>query len=98
MNTKKSPLRSSCSKKCNRRSFIFKSIYTSLGIGLSTNLLMAVPFSSSANKKQDEEIFKVLDELVDKYFPIFGTWPGRCLYTLPVSNKKSSTYCSRNNY
>jgi C_GCAxxG_C_C family probable redox protein len=72
----------SCTKKCNRRSFIVKSIYTSLGIGLNTSLLIAASPPCSPGKKQDEEIFKVLDELVDKYFPIFGTCSQTSFYAL----------------
>ena len=72
----------SCKKKCNRRSFIVKSIYTSLGIGLSSSLLVAASTPCFYGKKQDEEIFKVLDELVDKYLPIFGTCSQTSFYAL----------------
>lgn len=82
MKTKKSPLIPICSNRCTRRSFIVKSIYTSLGIGLSTNMLQAAPSLLPVNKKQDEEIFKVLDELVDKYFNVFGTCSQTSFYVL----------------
>ena len=73
-------LKQSCTKKCNRRSFIVKSIYTSLGIGLNSSLLIAASPQCSSGKKQDEEIFKVLDELVDK--SIFGTCSQTSFYAL----------------
>jgi C_GCAxxG_C_C family probable redox protein len=82
MKTMQHHLKPSCTKKCNRRSFIVKSIYTSLGIGLNTSLLIAASPPCSPGKKQDEEIFKVLDELVDKYFPIFGTCSQTSFYAL----------------
>jgi len=72
----------SCKKKCNRRSFIVKSIYTSLGIGLSSSLLVAASTPCFYGKKQDEEIFKVLDELVDKYLPIITTCSMTSFYAL----------------
>ena len=72
----------SCTKKCSRRSFIVKSIYTSLGIGLNSSLLVAASKPCSSGKKQDEEIFKVLDELVDKYLPILGTCSQTSFYAL----------------
>ena len=70
----------SCTKKYNRRSFVVKSIYTSLGIGLNSSLLIAASPPCSSGKKQDEEIFKVLDELVDK--SIFGTCSQTSFYAL----------------
>ena len=72
----------SCTNKCNRRSFIAKSIYTSLGIGLNTGLLIAASPTCSTGGKLDEEIFKVIDELVDKYFPVFGTCSQTSFYVL----------------
>ena len=71
-----------CIKNCNRRLFIVKSIYTSLGIGLSTSLLQAIPTHRITGKNKDEEIYKTLDELVDKYFPIFGTCSQTSFYAL----------------
>jgi C_GCAxxG_C_C family probable redox protein len=82
METIQHHLKPSCTKKCNRRSFIVKSIYTSLGIGLNSSLLVAASTPCSSGKKQDEEIFKVLDELVDKYLPIFGTCSQTSFYAL----------------
>jgi C_GCAxxG_C_C family probable redox protein len=80
METMQHHLKQSCTKKCNRRSFIVKSIYTSLGIGLNSSLLIAASHPCSSGKKQDEEIFKVLDELVDK--SVFGTCSQNSLYAL----------------
>lgn len=82
MKTFKNYVRPTCTNKCNRRSFIVKSIYTSLGIGLSTNLLQAVSPHNPTGINQDEEIYKALDELVDKYFPIFGTCSQTSFYAL----------------
>ena len=65
--------RSSCTEKCNRRSFVIKSIYTSLGIGLNTGALIAASSPCSTEKNPEEDIFQVLDEMVDKYLPVFGT-------------------------
>lgn len=72
----------SCADKCSRRSFIAKSIYTSFGIGLNTGLLIAASPPYSPEMKSDEEIFKTLDELVDKYFPVFGTCSQTSFYAL----------------
>ena len=80
MDTIQHHLKPSCTKKCNRRSFIGKSIYTSLGIGLNSSMLVAASTSFSSGKKQDEEIFKVLDELVDK--SVFGTCSQNSFYAL----------------
>lgn len=59
--------------KYNRRSFIFKSVYSSLGITLSAGLFTSNLTSCSNTKSSKDEIHKQLDELVDKYFPVFGT-------------------------
>jgi len=50
-----------------------KSIYSTLGISMYTSLYIPAFTSCTSNKKSKEEIFKQLDDLVDKYFPIFGT-------------------------
>ena len=82
METIQHHLKPSCTKKCNRRSFVVKSIYTSLGIGLNSILLAASSTSCTSSIKQDKEIFKVLDELVDKYLPILGTCSQTSFYSL----------------
>ncbi len=74
--------RPNCTDKCNRRSFITKSICASLGVTLSSNLVLAMSSHSLYGKKQDKEIFRELDELVDKYFPIFGTCSQTSFYAL----------------
>jgi len=82
MKTTHNHLRPACSATCDRRSFIAKSICTSLGIGLSSGLIFAAAPLSSTGKKTDEEIFSALDELVDKYFPVFGTCSQTSFYAL----------------
>ena len=75
MNMKKTqhPPKPSGADKYDRRSFIIKGFCSSLGITLSTGLLISSHISCSGNKKSKAEIHKQLDELVDKYFPVFGT-------------------------
>ncbi|RQV93024.1 MAG: C_GCAxxG_C_C family protein [Calditrichaeota bacterium] len=62
-----------CKNKCNRRSFILKSIYSSIGITLSPSLLSSSQTSFLGNRQSKEDIYKQLDDLVDKYFPILET-------------------------
>lgn len=62
-----------CKNKCNRRSFILKSVYTSMGLTLSSSLLSSSLTSVSSNRQLKEDIYKLLDELVDKNFPILKT-------------------------
>ena len=82
MKTMQHHLKPSCTKKCNRRSFIKKSVFTSLGITFSSNLLLAVSPRSNYIKTQENKIFRELDELVDKYFPRFGTCSQTSFYAL----------------
>jgi len=62
-----------CENKCNRRSFIQKIIYTSMGLTLSPSLLSSSLTSLSGNMQSKEDIYKQLDKLVDKYLPIYDT-------------------------
>ena len=73
-----------CTNKCNRRSFIAKSICTSFGVALSSRLLLAKSPYYVFGKKQDEEIFKDLDELIDKYLPVFGSCSQTSFYALNI--------------
>ena len=73
--------------KCDRRSFIIKSFCSSLGITLSTGLLISSYTSCSGSKKSKEEIHEQLDELVDKYFPVYGTCSQTSFHTLNVAFK-----------
>ena len=82
METRDSHLRQTCNRRCNRRSFIAKSICSSLGIGMSSNLLFAAAKSSRIGEKPQEYLFNKLDELVDKYFSIFGTCSQTSFYAL----------------
>jgi C_GCAxxG_C_C family probable redox protein len=71
-----------CDGKCTRRSFISKSICTSIGVAFSTNLLLAGSSKSVVGMKQEEAIFKELDELVDEYLPKFHTCSQTSFYAL----------------
>ena len=75
-------LKPSCADKCNRRSFINKSVCSSLGITLYTSLFISTLTSCSSSKKSKEEIYKQLNELVDKYLPVFGTCSETSFYAL----------------
>ena len=82
MKTFKNCYKPVCDGKCNRRSFIKKSVFTYLGITFSSNLLMAISSRSISIKTQENEIFRELDELVDNYFPRFGTCSQTSFYAL----------------
>ena len=71
-----------CDGQCTRRSFILKSICTSIGVAFSTNLLLAGSSKYINGRKQEDETTTELDELVDKYFPIFGTCSQTSFYAL----------------
>ena len=71
-----------CAEKCNRRSFFSKSVCSSLGVTLFPGLLITTLTSCVKNKKMDEEIHKQLDDLVDEYFPVFGTCSQTSFYAL----------------
>jgi C_GCAxxG_C_C family probable redox protein len=71
-----------CDGQCTRRSFILKSICTSIGVAFSTNLLLAGSSKYLNGRKQEDETTTELDELVDKYFPIFGTCSQTSFYAL----------------
>lgn len=61
-----------CIGTCTRRSFIPKSALGLMGI----LLILEATFSNSRfyhGNKNKEEIYKQLDELVDKYYPLYGT-------------------------
>ena len=73
MTTNQNCFKPVCDRKCTRRSFIAKSICTSIGVAFSSNLLLAGSSKSLYGKKQENKIITELDELVDKYFPIFET-------------------------
>ncbi|MEN8118143.1 MAG: C-GCAxxG-C-C family protein [Bacteroidota bacterium] len=60
-----------CSGNYTRRSFI-KSSFGSVSVLLLPGTLLPA-FKSVQNKESEEEIYKQLDELVDKYYPIYGT-------------------------
>ena len=63
----------SCKNKCDRRSFILKCVYTSIGITLSSSLLSSPNRSFLDIKQSKDDIYKQLDDLVDKYFPVLET-------------------------
>ena len=73
MNTMQNHPKLACADKCTRRSFITKSVFGTLGASLFTGLSITAFASHTKLDKSKEEIFKQLDDLVDKYFPIYGT-------------------------
>lgn len=65
---------STCSvERCNRRSFIFKTFCSSLGFSATSGLFLSAIASSTSTNKTREDIYAELDELVDKYFPVYHT-------------------------
>lgn len=58
--------------KFSRRSFLSKSAFSSLGIFILPGFNHPVYQPHPINKTK-EEIYKQIDELVDKYFPVYGT-------------------------
>ena len=73
MKTKQNRTEYSCSQKCNRRSFIIKGFYSSLGIPVFSGLFLSTYSTCSSKDKTREDIYAELDELVDKYFPVYHT-------------------------
>ena len=73
MNTTRHNPKPSCNTECGRRSFIMKSVYGTLGIGILASINTPAYASVAGTKKTKEEIFKQLDDLIDKYFPLYGT-------------------------
>jgi C_GCAxxG_C_C family probable redox protein len=64
--------RTVCNGTCTRRSFISKSTLGSMGFLLITGGAVSNSrFDHGNNNKK--EIYKQLDELVDKYYPLYGT-------------------------
>jgi C_GCAxxG_C_C family probable redox protein len=61
-----------CNGTCTRRSFISKSTLGSMGFILIPGAAVSNSRFYFGNKNK-EEIYKQLDELVDKYYPIYGT-------------------------
>jgi len=82
MTTNQNRFKPVCDGKCTRRSFISKSICTSIGVAFSTDLLLAGSSKSLNDSKQEDETTTELDELVDKYFPILGTCSQTSFYAL----------------
>ena len=65
-----------------RRKFFQKSLLLTTGVAFFTESSFASVMKASASGKSKEEIFSQLDELVDKYFPIFGTCSQTSFYAL----------------
>ena len=82
MKTIQHHLKPSCADKCDRRSFINISVCSSLGITLYASLFISTLTSCSSSKKSKEEIYTQLDELVDKFLPVFGTCSQTSFYAL----------------
>ncbi len=64
--------------KTSRRKFICSASAIAMG---SAAFGISIPLSMNKNKSK-EEIYKQLDELVDKYIPIFGTCSQTSFYAL----------------
>jgi len=76
-NDSKEPARQS-----GRRKFLYKSVLVTTGIAFVTKSGFASLKKASVSGKSNEEIFNQLDELVDKYFPIFRTCSQTSFYAL----------------
>ena len=61
-----------CNGTCTRRSFISKSALGSVGFLLIPGAVVS-NFHSYSDQKNKEKIYKQLDELVDKYYSLYGT-------------------------
>jgi C_GCAxxG_C_C family probable redox protein len=61
-----------CNGNCSRRSFISKSALGSMGFLFIPGLAVTYSHIYHGTKKK-EEIYKQLHELVDKYYPLYGT-------------------------
>jgi C_GCAxxG_C_C family probable redox protein len=73
MKPKTIPSKRCCDDKYNRRSFVIKCTTSSLGVSLFSSSFISAFATCLNNEKSKEEIHKQLDELVDEYFPQFGT-------------------------
>jgi C_GCAxxG_C_C family probable redox protein len=65
-------VKSVCDGTCTRRSFISKSALGSMGFLLIPGVAVSNSRFYHGNKNK-EEIYRQLDELVDKYYPLYGT-------------------------
>jgi C_GCAxxG_C_C family probable redox protein len=61
-----------CDGTCSRRSFISKSALGSMGLLLISKAAISNSLFYHGNKNK-EKIYKKLDELVDKYYSLYGT-------------------------
>ncbi len=69
-------------KKIKRRTFLTKSVGYTAGLTLLPFPAIITKVWTAKGNKSKEEIFKELDELVDKYFPRFGTCSQTSFYAL----------------
>ncbi|MHA1360763.1 MAG: hypothetical protein ACTSRC_21790, partial [Candidatus Helarchaeota archaeon] len=69
-------------KKINRRTFFTQSAGYTAGLTLLAFPGIITEVLAAKGYKSKEEIFKELDELVDKYFPRFGTCSQTSFYAL----------------
>ena len=72
MNTNQLKSRTLCANKCDRRSFILKGSQVAAGIVLIPGILNSTNLNL-AQQQTKEEIYKQLDDLVYKNFPVYGT-------------------------
>jgi len=73
MNTNQLQSETTCKINCNRRSFILKGSQLAAGITLIPGILSVSASNFSFQQRTKEEIYKQLDELVYKNFPVYGT-------------------------
>ena len=69
-------------KKINRRTFFTQSVGCTVGLTLLAFPGIITEVLAAKGYKSKEEIFKELDEMVDKYFPRFGTCSQTSFYAL----------------
>lgn len=71
-------------KRISRRTFLTQSVGYTAGLTLLTCPQMLTEVLAAKGEKSKEEILKELDELADKYLPIFGTCSQTSFYALNV--------------
>ena len=69
----KQKLQPTCRNKCGRRAFIVKSSRLAAGIILIPGIISSSAINLSKQKRTREEIYKQIDELVSKNFPVYKT-------------------------
>lgn len=71
--TTKQKWQPNCQNKCGRRAFIVKGSQLATGITLIPGILSLSATNISNQKRTREEIYRQMDELVSKNFPVYRT-------------------------